>query len=252
MNEKQINLAVAEHQTGATLFEPDASTGPAGGVILLHGGGADRSMCHLWAEALVAQGLCALSVDIDGHGQSTRPMTGLRDATQAVSAAADFLGGSAQVDAARLAVWGVSLGGSLAILAGARDKRLQVIVAAGAPYRLNDYDLTKMLVAPGFWQGVPALQEPRKDLLYALVECLDDRDVLAAISKIEVRTLLLVYGAHDLHVPLSDGQYLHGLAPQPVYLWVKWLEHLDLATNERVITGIAEWIAARLAQLENP
>lgn len=247
MREEDLILAVEEQQTGATFFAPDELAAPAGGVILLHGGGADRSMCRPWAEALVGQGLCALALDIDGHGQSGRPMASLREATATVAAAVEFLAEHPQIDASQLAVWGVSLGGSLALLAGARIERLRVVVAAGAPYRLNDFALTKMIVAPGFWQGTSALQEPNREVLYAFVECLDDRDVLAAVSKIRTGVVLLVYGAHDLHVPLADGQYLHSAAPQPVYLWVKWLEHAQLATNESVIEGIAEWIAARLA-----
>jgi uncharacterized protein len=245
MAEEQFSLSVVGQQTGAVFYTPDNGQGRLGAVVLLHAGGMDRTMCRPWAEALVAEGLAALAIDLDGHGDSTRPMTSLRQSTAPVAAAIDYLAGKQRIDDTRLAIWGLSLGGSLAIMTAARDERLKVIVTVGAPYRFEDYDMTRMLVAPGFWRGTPALEAPDKAILYAFIEALDDREVLASVGKIDKAVVLLVYGSHDLNVPLADGQYLHSVAAQPVYLWVKWLTHPELATDRALIEGIASWIASR-------
>jgi tetratricopeptide (TPR) repeat protein len=130
-----IKLRAADGQTlYGSLFRPrdrpaGTSSGPiapAGGVLLIHALGSNRSACVATARALAQRGLVALAVDLRGHGASVSeslPDThafsvhlgdSLRDAGQDVSAALVFLSGQPGVDRGRLGIVGAGLGALLA------------------------------------------------------------------------------------------------------------------------------------------
>ena len=86
------------------------------------------------ARALNAAGYIALLFDYRGFGASAGPRHRLIPTEQVndVRAALTFLGHQPQVDGDRLAVLGVSLGGSNALVAGALDQRVGAVVAIEA------------------------------------------------------------------------------------------------------------------------
>jgi pimeloyl-ACP methyl ester carboxylesterase len=83
------------------------------------------------ARALAAAGYVALIFDYRGFGDSQGPRWRLIPAEQVsdARAALTFLADQPPVDPARLAVVGISLGGSHAIVAGALDPRVGAVVA---------------------------------------------------------------------------------------------------------------------------
>lgn len=83
------------------------------------------------AKVLTAAGYIALVFDYRGFGDSEGPRWRLIPDEQVsdARAALTFLADHPQVDAARLAVIGLSLGGSNAVAAGARDPRVGAVIA---------------------------------------------------------------------------------------------------------------------------
>jgi fermentation-respiration switch protein FrsA (DUF1100 family) len=106
-------------------------------VVLLHGAGSTRTAVLDHAAVLGAHGYGVLLLDARGHGESGgRGMDfgwyGERD----VAAALDFLAGRAGVDAGRIGVVGMSMGGEEAIGAAGLDPRVRAVVAEGATNRV--------------------------------------------------------------------------------------------------------------------
>ena len=97
------------------------------GVVLLHGAGSTRSAVLDHAAALV---------DARGHGGSggvAMDFGWYGDLD--VVAATDFLAGQTGIDASRIGVVGMSMGGEEAIGAAAADSRIRAVVAEGATAR---------------------------------------------------------------------------------------------------------------------
>ncbi|MGN6574842.1 MAG: alpha/beta hydrolase [Nocardioides sp.] len=106
-------------------------------VVLLHGAGSSRTAVLDHAAVLGTHGYGVLLLDARGHGGSGgRGMDfgwyGERD----IAAALDFVVGGADVDAGRIGLVGLSMGGEEAIGAAGLDPRVRAVVAEGATNRV--------------------------------------------------------------------------------------------------------------------
>src|SRR5690606_33765753 len=88
-------------------------------VVLVNGANSVKEELHLWSDALLARGLATITFDGPGQGESSPAMGGpalqLRGFEHvigaAIDAAAQRLGGRLR----RVALWGNSFGGYLAL-----------------------------------------------------------------------------------------------------------------------------------------
>ena len=104
-------------------------------VVLLHGAGETRAATLPQARVLARHGYGVLLLDARGHGDSGgRGMDAGWYGDLDVAAALDFLAARPDVDPARIAVLGLSMGGEEAIGAAA-DGRIRAVVAEGATGR---------------------------------------------------------------------------------------------------------------------
>lgn len=106
-------------------------------VVLAHGFGLTRDVgLPAVAEALAARGVASLTFDYRHHGESAgepRGLISIRRQQDDVRAAIAYARSLAQLDPARIAVWGYSYGGAHAIEVAARDGRVAA-VAARTPF----------------------------------------------------------------------------------------------------------------------
>lgn len=188
-------------------------------VVLLHGSGSNRSAVLDHAVVLARAGYGVLLFDARGHGESGgRAMDfgwfGDRD----VAAALDYLEQRAEVDPARLAAVGLSMGGEEAIGAAAADSRLQVVVAEGASGRTAD-DKAWIADAYGFrgWvqQRVDDLTYWFTDLLAPTGPPISLRDAAATMAP---RPLLLIT-AGQVEDEQRAAEYIRSEAPSSVRVW---------------------------------
>ncbi|MGV3758452.1 MAG: alpha/beta hydrolase [Actinomycetota bacterium] len=105
-------------------------------VVLRHGAGSTRSSVLRHTAVLAEHGYGVLVVDARGHGRSTgRAMDFGWWGDADVAAAVEHLAGRAEVDADRIGVVGLSMGGEEAIGATAALPQIRAVVAEGATAR---------------------------------------------------------------------------------------------------------------------
>jgi pimeloyl-ACP methyl ester carboxylesterase len=162
-----------------------------GGVVVVHGADSAKESHFDFARACRAAGLAAVAFDLRGHGASSGPLDGrvLDD----VATAADVLPPGPRL------VRGSSLGGWLAVVAGAR------MDAAGV-----------VAICPASGDGLRrSLRAGRFDFpadVGTLETALADSDEVAAAAALGPR-LMLQHAEGDEVVPVVLSRALHDAAP---------------------------------------
>lgn len=138
--EREVHFFVGGSRVSALLRIPERP-GPFPAVVMCAGMTLTRDV---WLEPnarwLVARGIATLSFDYRGFGQSEgEPRSRLVPAMQIddVRAALTFLETASEIDSARLGLFGVSLGASIAVATASVDERARATVAIAGPMDLG-------------------------------------------------------------------------------------------------------------------
>jgi alpha-beta hydrolase superfamily lysophospholipase len=220
-------------------------------VCVLHGSG-DHKTAYMWwpADALLAQGIAVLLVDLDGHGENPRPQR-FPQILEDVSVAVGWLRERYE----RVGVLGISLGGCVATRAVAGGLDVDGLVVLEAPPQLHftRADMRREALALArlrnlhvfgdctvehmarTWSTAPIRAEISTwDLIAAL-------DLLDCLPRIQAPTLL-VYGASDAIVKRSQAEQVRRAAPPgATFRLVSGASHLTLILNRHVPREIADW-----------
>jgi pimeloyl-ACP methyl ester carboxylesterase len=188
-------------------------------VVLLHGSGSTRSEVLNHAAVLARHGFGVLLFDARGHGRSAgRAMDfgwlGDRDVGGAVA----FLRAQGDVDAARIAAVGLSMGGEDAIGASAALDSISAVVAEGATNRVagdKAWLSDEFGVRGAVSEGVEALTYGMADLLTSAGPPVTLHDAVHASAR---PTLLIAAG--DVADEARAGRYIQSASPKTVELWV--------------------------------
>jgi dienelactone hydrolase len=97
-------------------------------VLLLHMVGGSRHDWDLFAAALQSNGMAALALDLRGHGDSPGPADWDKSPAD-VRSAWDALVARPDVDPARTAIVGASIGANLALIVGANNADVATVAA---------------------------------------------------------------------------------------------------------------------------
>ena len=119
-----------ESDTPVTIEEP----GLPGVVLCLGYTYTQDLLVPEMARQLAQSGRACLVFDYRGFGRSGEPVEAVRPADQVedIRAAVSFLSGRDEVDASRMALLGISLGGSHAVTAAAVDPRIAAVATVSA------------------------------------------------------------------------------------------------------------------------
>lgn len=220
------------------------------------------------ARALNAAGYVALIFDYRGFGESegTRWRLIPQEQVSDVRAAITFVSDQCHVDEEKIAVLGISLGGSNAITAAAQDQRVKAVVAlepmgdgerwlrslrrhwewddfqaqlakdrsqralSGESQRIDPLEI--VLPDPGSRSFLEAVYEEfpqmKCDLPVETAEALVEYRPEALVSQLTPRPLLLVHGSDDRLVPVGESKNLFTKAEEPKRLEVlPGLGHFD-------------------------
>lgn len=238
------------------LHVPAASSGPLPLVIYLHGGGWLRGS-RVDAEAVrqlpvVESGVALASIDYRLSGEGTWPMQ-LEDVEDAIAAVPAIAAEQGVELSGRIAVWGASAGGHLAIMtalaAAERGERGPDAVAAWFPVT----DLTLMSNAPKsptarlpHFMPPGAVPPAFERLLLGLEDGVDGTEALRAASPLYraaagVAPILLVHGDEDALVPHHHSLVLRDALVEKgadvTLLIVRDATHEDPALDTPAILG---------------
>jgi dipeptidyl aminopeptidase/acylaminoacyl peptidase len=116
------------------LILPPQATAPSPLAVILNGTSTSKEETLLWSDPFLEQGLAVLALDWPGSGESAltvAPTADCDDFTEGVITAASAEPG---IDANRIGLIGFSLGGAVAAVAAASDRRIGAVVAVTPPY----------------------------------------------------------------------------------------------------------------------
>jgi pimeloyl-ACP methyl ester carboxylesterase len=164
---------------------------PLGGVVVLHGAGSRKENHFDFARRCAAAGHEAIAFDARGHGASNGALgAGAIDDVAAVAAL---------LQSPALAVRGSSMGGFMALVAGAAlGARAVVAICPASAQRLREGLRDREF---DFDADIGALD--------ALIAGSDERAAAAALGS----RLLLLHAEGDERVPVADSRALYAAAP---------------------------------------
>ena len=191
-----------------------AAPGPAPAMIYFDGFDVTKEIQYFKGiPDLVARGIACLIVDGPGNGESIRfrDMPLIPETERYATAAFDYLAARPEIDAGRIGVMALSLGGYYAPRAAALEQRFACCVAWGAQW---DYQAT--------WQGrfdrlaqsgTPSLSVPWQHLLWVFgvatrEEAMQRLEAFKLDGIVQQMTcpFLMVHGEGDEQIPLPIAQ----------------------------------------------
>lgn len=219
-----------------------------GGVLLLHGVGADRRQMLGRGRFLYQQGYSVLLVDLPAHGESNgaRITFGTHEG-QGVRAALHFL--RAQLGPkAKIAAIGVSLGAASLVLSKT-EQPLSAVVLESMYSTITEAVANRLELAAGqaarYFTPLLTWQLPLRLGIWP-----DELEPIAALASLHA-PVLIAAGDRDRHTKLAETQRLFEAAGDPKELWiVEGAAHVDLYAfspkdYEAKITGfLAKYLRA--------
>ena len=245
------SIPSGELRLSAHLARP-SSPGRGLGLVLCHGlpnpprGAATVGTTYPdLADRLAAEtGWVVLTFNFRGTGTSEGDFSA-RGWTDDLRAAVDVL--TARDDVRGVCVAGFGHGGMFAICAAAGDERVRGVAVMGAPLNFHDWsrDPQRLL---GHARSLGMIRTPG----YPPNPASWVRDVLAldaraAAARLDGRSLLVLHGALDAEVPLSDARALAASVPGAELRVVAGAGH-RLRHDPRAIATLLGWLERQAPQ----
>jgi 2,6-dihydroxypseudooxynicotine hydrolase len=230
---------------GATLvgvlrLPPAGGAGPRPAVALLPGLDSAKEEFRSTERMLLDRGLATFSVDGPGQGEAEYDLPIRGDWERPGAAILDALAAQPGVDATRLGVWGVSLGGYYAPRVASGDRRVRACVALAGPYNFGEcWDALPDLTREAFRVRSHSADEAAARKVAATL------DLTGRAAEITC-PLLVVAGRRDRLIPWQHAQRLADEAPAARLLMLERGNHgcMNVAAHHRPYT--ADWLAATL------
>lgn len=211
--------------------------GPHPLVILVCGLDSVKEQEAHWEDELLARGMAALAFDGPGQGEMWARMKMRRDYETAVSAIIDYLQARPEIDPDRIALLGHSMGGHFGARAAGREPRLAAAVLIAGFFELQPWDEMSVFVRAGLQHifGASSVEETKQKARELTLEGVAG----------DIRCpLLVVHGAQDTLIPLSEAQRLVDATTCPTDLLV--YEDGNHSCNNivyQVHADVADWLA---------
>jgi pimeloyl-ACP methyl ester carboxylesterase len=217
--------------------------GPGRCPVLVMAPGLDstKEELHAYEEPFLARGIATLAFDGPGQGEAEYEIPICGDYEHAATAVVDWISTRSDLDADRVAIWGVSLGGYYAPRAAAFEKRFKACIALSGPYDWAEiWDQLPELTRETFRvrsHSRDADAARRRAAELTLKDC----------SRSIACPLFIVAGRQDRLVPAAHAERLAASASGPVeLLMVEDGGHNANNRPYRYRSRSADWLAARL------
>jgi 2,6-dihydroxypseudooxynicotine hydrolase len=210
-------------------------------VVMCMGLDSAKEEMDSYESLFLARGMATLTFDGPGQGESEYDIPIRGEYETAVKAVVDWLETRGDVDADKIGLWGVSLGGYYAPRAAAFERRVKACIALSGPYDWADV-----------WAQLPELtretfrvrsHSATVDAALRVGRTLTLKGVASNIRC----PLYLLAGKLDRIVPWQDAEHLAREAKGPVELVV--IDDGNHVANNRVYkyrNQSADWMASQL------
>src|SRR5258708_15839392 len=178
-------------------------------LIMAPGLDSTKEELHAYAEPFLARGIAILAIDGPGQGEAEYEIPICGDYERAARAACDWIETRADLDASKIAMWGVSLGGYYAPRATAYEKRIRACIGISGPFEWKE-----------IWGALPVLT---REAFRVRSHCVSEADALANAATLSMKDaapkiacpIFIVTGRQDRLVPASHprGQAQRGSGP---------------------------------------
>ncbi|MGE5148247.1 MAG: alpha/beta hydrolase family protein [Candidatus Eiseniibacteriota bacterium] len=230
-----------EGRTLAGILRRPEGSGRPPIVVMAMGLDSCKEEMDAYEATFLARGLATLAFDGPGQGEAEYDMPIRGDYEVAVSAIVDWLAHRPDIDANRIGLWGVSLGGYYAPRAAAFEPRLKACIALSGPY---DWAAA--------WDGLAPLTREAFRVRSHKKTAEEARAHAATLSLEGVAPrikcpLFVVAGKLDRLIPWQHAERLAKEASGPVeFLLVEDGNHVVNNRGYRYRTQTADWMAEQL------
>lgn len=235
-----VRIAFEGKSLAGILRRPAGVTRPAIAVMCMGLDSAKEEM-ESYESLFLARGLATLSFDGPGQGEAEYDFAIRGDYEVAVKAVIDWLETRPDIDAGKIGLWGVSLGGYYAPRAAAFEPRVKACIGLSGPYDFG-----------AIWDALPELT---RETFRVRSKCATQDDARKHASTLSMHgvarqikcPLYLVAGKQDRLVPWQDAERVAREAAGPVELVA--IEDGNHVANNRVYkyrAQSADWMAQQL------
>jgi dipeptidyl aminopeptidase/acylaminoacyl peptidase len=238
---ERVEIAFEDGRFAGILRRPAGAGARAPVVVMIPGLDSAKEELEPYELPFLARGMATLLVDGPGQGEAEYRFPIRSDYEVAATAIVDWIVGRGDLDATRIGLWGVSLGGYYAPRSVAYEKRIRACISLAGPYDWGVlFDALPELTREAF-RVRSHLRTAEQARRHAHTLTLKD-----AAKKIEC-PLFLVAGKQDRLVPWQDAERIAAEVAGPVELLV--IEDGNHIANNRPYRyrlRSADWMAAQL------
>jgi len=210
-------------------------------VVMCMGLDSAKEEMNAYENDFLARGMATLAFDGPGQGEAELQLAIRGDYEAPVKAVFDWLESRADIDAGRIGLWGVSLGGYYAPRAAAVERRAQACVSLSGPYRWIDvFDAANPLTREAFRvRSRSRNDEEAREKAATLT--------LEGLAGNIACPLLVVAGENDNLIPPSHAERMAEEAgPRAKLLIVEGGNHVANNVWYRYRPQSADWLASQL------
>ncbi len=211
-------------------------------LVMAMGLDSAKEEMDAYENVFLARGMATLAFDGPGQGEAEYDFAIRPDYEAPVGAVIDYVETRADLDAGRVGLWGVSLGGYYAPRAAAFEPRVRACIALSGPYDWG-----------AIWDDLPGLT---RNAFIARSHAADDaaaravaeRMNLAGVAERITCPLFVVIGKMDALIPWQQAERLANEASGPtVLLAIEDGGHVANNRAYRYRLQTADWMAEMLA-----
>jgi 2,6-dihydroxypseudooxynicotine hydrolase len=196
-------------------------------LIMAPGLDSTKEELHAYEEPFLARGMAILAIDGPGQGEAEYDIPICGDYERAARAVCDWIEERPDLDAAKIAMWGVSLGGYYAPRATAYEKRIKACIGISGPFEWKE-----------IWAALPVLT---REAFRVRSHCATEAEALKNAATLSMQ---------DRLVPASHAERLAQSVSGPVELLI--VEDGGHNANNRPYryrSRTADWLAGQLGLL---
>jgi dipeptidyl aminopeptidase/acylaminoacyl peptidase len=210
-------------------------------VVMCMGLDSAKEEMDAYENVFLARGMATLAFDGPGQGEAEYDFAIRGDYEVPVKMVIDWIEQRDDLDAGRIGLWGVSLGGYYAPRAAAFEKRVRACISLSGPYDWSDD-----------WGAFPELT---REAFRVRAKCKTQDDARKFGATLSLKgvagritcPLFIVAGKLDRIVPWQDGEKLAREARGPVeFLLIEDGNHVANNRAYRYRAQSADWMAGQL------